>query len=55
MIKYNLFGQLILELSLFIFDVLFFSGDIIMIGEGYKDWLLDCDFYLGYDFKLFSL
>ena len=28
---------------------LFFSGDIIMTGEGHKDWLSDCDFHPGYD------
>ena len=26
----------------------FFSGDIIMTGEGHKDWLSDCDFHPGY-------
>ena len=25
-----------------------FSGDIIMTGEGHKDWLSDCDFHPGY-------
>ena len=28
--------------------MLFFSGDIIMTGEGHKDWLSDCDFHPGY-------
>jgi hypothetical protein len=24
-----------------------FSGDIIMTGEGHKDWIADCDFHPG--------
>ena len=29
-----------------------FSGDIIMTGEGHKDWLSDCDFHPGYGLKI---
>ena len=52
MIKHNSPGQLMLELILFTSDALFFSGDIIMTGEGHKDWLSDCDFHPGYDNKV---
>lgn len=29
-----------------------FSGDIIMTGEGHKDWLSDCNFHPGYDLTI---
>ena len=40
----------VLYLLNFIF-LLFFSGDIIMTGEGHKDWLSDGDFHPGYAMK----
>ena len=39
------------QLTLFTSDALFFSGDMIMTGEGHKDWLSDCDFHPGYEKK----
>ena len=35
-------------LEMLTLDILFFSGDVIMTGEGHKDWLSDCDFHPGY-------
>ena len=32
-----------------------FSGDIIMTGEGHKDWIADCDFHPRYVFLKLDL
>lgn len=37
------------KVDMFSLDILLFcSGDVIMTGEGHKDWLSDCDFHPGY-------